>query len=101
MEESAKRLAMNTFLRQRILDEPPIPHTPVTLKSTSLPLTPEPHPGRDLQYEHCDARRDHDEKDHAHPPRDVSEHFARRVIHIGHCILSQARRIDSMSCGTI
>src|SRR5206468_10992902 len=92
---------MNTFLRHRILEEPPTPHTPVTLKSALLTFTPEQHPGHDLPREHRDTRRDHDEEHHAHPWRDVAEHFARGVIHIGHRILTQPRRIDSISCGTI
>src|SRR5881227_3397648 len=101
MEESAERLLVNAFLRQRILDEPPTPHTPITLKSALLTFTPEQHPGCDLPHEHGDTRRDHDEKHHPHPRRDVAEHFARRVIYIGHRILAWARRIDSISCGTI
>src|SRR5437773_822913 len=92
---------MNTFLCQRVLGEPPTPHTPVTLKPARPTLTPQQHPGYDLPREHGDTRRDHDEEHHAHPQRDVAEHFARGVIHIRHRILAQARRIDSMSCGTI
>src|SRR5215831_15058668 len=67
VKKSAERLAMNTFLRQRILDEPPTPHAPITLKSAPLTFTPEPHPGYDLPHEHRDTRRDHDEEHHAHP----------------------------------
>ena len=79
---------MNTFLRQRILAEPPTPHTPVTLKSALLTFTPEQRAGRDLPHQHGDTRRDHDEKHDTHPRRDVAEHFARGVIHIGHRILA-------------
>ncbi len=88
VKESAERLAMNTFLRHRILEEPPTPHTPVTLKSAPLTFTPEQHPSHDLPREHSDTRRDHDEEHHAHPWRDVAEHFARGGIHIGHRILA-------------
>ena len=101
VEERAERLAMNTFLRHRILEEPPTPHTPVTLKSAPLTFPPKPNASRDLPHEHGDTRRDHNEEHHAHPRRDVAEYFARSVIYIRHRILAQARRIDSMSCGTI
>src|SRR5439155_10733417 len=98
MEQSAERRAMNTFLRQRILDEPPTPHTPVTLKSALLTFTPEPRPGHHLPHEHRDTCRNHDEEHHAHPWRDVAEHFARGVIHVGHPILGLglANRFDEL-----
>jgi hypothetical protein len=41
-----------------------------------------------LPHEHRDTGRDHDEEHHAHPRRDVAEHFARGVIHVGHRILA-------------
>src|SRR5438876_6690429 len=84
MEQSAKRLAMNAFLRRRVGDDSATPHPPVPLKPARLTFTPDPHVGHDLPHEHANARRDHDEEHDAHPWRDVAEHFARRVIHIGH-----------------
>src|SRR5713101_8418818 len=75
---------MNAFLRQRVGDESANPHPPVALKPARLTFTPDPHVGHDLPREHADTRRDHNEEHDAHPWRDVAEHFARGVIHIGH-----------------
>src|SRR5436305_10252447 len=50
VEQSAERLAMNTFLRQRIFGKPPNPHTPVTLKTAALTFAPEPGASRDLPH---------------------------------------------------
>src|SRR5216110_1604966 len=102
---------MNTFLRQRILDQPPTPHTPVTLKSALLTFTPEQRPGCDLPHQHGDTRRDHDEKHASQPSSTSSRQIVRpRETEYASCsssraltsnILAQPRRIDSISCGTI
>ena len=40
VEESAERLAMNAFLRQRVRDNPLNPHPPITFKSARQTFTP-------------------------------------------------------------
>ena len=83
VEQSAERLLMNAFLCQRVNSEPLNPNPPITLKSARLTFAPEPHVGYDLPHEHTDTRRHHDEEHHLHPWRDVAEHFASGVVHVG------------------
>src|SRR5712691_7731442 len=85
---------MDALLRERVNDEPLDPHTPVTLKPALLTLTPEQRAGRDLPEEPADARRDHDEKHHLHPWRDVAEDFAGRVVRIDRNHRNRGRQLE-------
>ena len=84
MQQRAQRFFMNPLLRCRINRQPLYPYPPITLEATLPTFLPEPGSGHDLPHEHCDTRRNHDEEHHAHPRRDVAEHFARSVIDIRH-----------------
>ena len=80
---------MNSFLRQphirRAADSTPASRAqirPVDLYARAKPES------ATCAHERGDTCRDHDEEHHSHPWRDVAEHFARGVIHIGHRILA-------------
>src|SRR6266513_4470768 len=72
---------MNTFLRQRVNNEPLDSHPPATLKPVPLTFPPKPRSRPDLPYGPADAQCHDAEEDDLHPGRDIAEDFASGVIH--------------------
>ena len=72
---------MNTFLRQRINNEPLDPHPPVMLNPPSLTFPPKARSQPDLPNGPGNAHRHDAEEQDPHPRRDIAEDFASGVIH--------------------
>jgi hypothetical protein len=72
---------MNTFLRQRVNNEPLDSHPPAMLKPASLTFSPKPRSRPHLPYGPADAHGHHAEEQHLHPRRDIAEDLAGGIIH--------------------
>src|SRR6266487_944585 len=72
---------MNTFLCQRVDNEPLDSHPPAMLKPAPLTFPPKPRSRPDLPYGPADAQCHDAEEDDLHPGRDIAEDFASGVIH--------------------
>jgi hypothetical protein len=72
---------MNTFLRERVNNEPLDSHPPARLKPAPLTFPPKPRARPDLPYGPADAHCYHAEEHDPHPRRDIAEDFASGVIH--------------------
>lgn len=102
MENGAERLLVHALLRERVNREPLQPETPTFFKSAGSALAPLPDVVEKLPPEHGETRRDHGEKHHSHPNRDISPDFARGTIHVerdhreDHCFSALANRFDEL-----